>query len=124
MSLSRSRAEELGLVWAVEDDFRGAPDPDVPNYRAELTRDDRTLDFAGKSEEHVLEQVEQFLRGRGELGTEEPEAVDQPGQPTQDIDNLSGLTEEDQRDDAETESSDVHDERNANDDPNDGREEA
>jgi hypothetical protein len=62
MSLSRSRAEELGVVFAVEDDFRGAPDPDVPNFRAEITRNDTTLDFAGKSEEHVLEQVEARAR--------------------------------------------------------------
>jgi hypothetical protein len=110
MSLSRSRAEELGVVFAVEDDFRGAPDPDVPNFRAEITRNDTTLDFAGKSEEHVLEQVEQYLRGQGELGADEPEAVDQPGQPTQDIDNISGLTEEDQ-----VEESDVHDQRDSED---------
>jgi hypothetical protein len=113
MSLSRSRAEELGVAFAVEDDFRGSPDPDVPNFRAEITRNDTTIDFAGKSEEHVLEQVEQYLRGQGELGNDEPEAVDQPGQPTQDIDNLSGLTEADQK--GEVTESDVHDVRGEDD---------
>ena len=65
--LSREKAQSLGVGFAREDDRESNADPDVAHFDATITRDNHTFHFEGRSEEHVLEQVETWLKGRGEL---------------------------------------------------------
>lgn len=101
MALSRSKAQSLGVAFSIEDE-RNPADPDQPIFQAQITRNDRTLNFTGKSEDQVLQEIENYLRRSGELGPVNDEAVDQPAPATQSVDTLN---------------SDVHDERNENDEP-------
>ena len=121
MSLSKSEAEKHGLKFYREDETSPA-DPDQPIYEADLTLDNHTVTFAGKSEEEVLAQAERFLLGRGRISRDEEEAVESEkldSQPGPDEPVHEPFVESEQyaaEQEAETEDSDVHDERNDNDD--------
>lgn len=107
MALSRAEAEQHGLAFNHEDDYRAASSPDQPHFAADLTIDGHTEHIQGKSEEDVLAQAERLLLSRGAIQRDDPVAESSP-LPTQ-VEDLPAQ-------DAETPDSDVHDERNANDD--------
>lgn len=96
MSLSREQAESNGLAFSIEGEAHPA-DPDQPIYVADLTIDGHTETIAGKSEEDVLAQVELLFAARGKVLNED--------------------AEQDDDGEAVSHDSDLHDARNANDDP-------
>jgi hypothetical protein len=102
MSLTRNKAEDFGFQFDRIDDSESAADPDIPHVSGDITRDGHTTSFQGRSEEHVLEQLESYLRGRGEL--------DSDGERRPALGNFTGR-------ESRTSDSDVHDRRNRNDDP-------
>jgi hypothetical protein len=127
MPLSRSEAEKHGLQFSHEGDVYPS-DPDQEVWAADVTIDGHTEHLQGKSEEDVLVQAEQLLKSRGAIQADEPEVVETEPLEGQKVDEegsgYTGAPEgyEPPEPDAETDDSDVHDERSANDDPNaDGR---
>lgn len=95
MSLSREQAEANGLRFSIDGEAHPA-DPDIEIYQADLTIDGHTERLAGKSEEDILAQVQVIFASRGKVLNED---ADQDG------------------DDEVLPDSDLHDARNANDDP-------
>lgn len=110
MSLSRSKAEELGLAFSQEG-TRFPADPDVEVYEADLTLGGHTAKLTGRSEESILVQAESLLKQEGRLENEDSERhfEARPGLPGQSVTEI--------RRDAETHDSDVHDARDEGDNP-------
>ncbi len=80
MSLSKSKAGELGLKFSIEGEARPEA-PDQKIWAADLTIDGHTEKFTGKSKEDVLAQAEKVLIARGKLSKGSDSAGG--GEPTQ-----------------------------------------
>lgn len=70
MSLSREKAESLGLQFSIEGEHFPS-DPDIGIFTATLTADGHTFFFSGKSEDEILRAAEQKLREVGRFGEKE-----------------------------------------------------